>query len=107
MAESVVEFFRVNRELVEKLKQMLEPKEPKKQEIKDSRFSGKTVVITGTLSRPRDEIKAKLEALGAKVTNSVSKKTDFLLYGESAGSKLEKAKKLGVTLITEEDLEDA
>ena len=106
MAESVLEFFRVNFELVLKLKEILKPKEPEKKEIKESRFTGKTVVITGTLSRPRDEFKALLESLGAKVTNSVSKKTDFLLYGENAGSKLEKAKKLGVALLTEEDLKD-
>jgi len=106
MAESVLEFFRVNKELVFKLKEILQPKVPEKKQIKESRFSGKTVVITGTLSKPRDEFKAILESLGAKVTNSVSKKTDFLLYGENAGSKLEKAKKLGVALLTEEDLKD-
>jgi len=107
MAESVLEFFRVNHDLVKELKGILKPKEPEKKEIKQSRFTGKTVVITGTLSRPRDEFKALLENLGAKVTNSVSKKTDFLLYGENAGSKLEKAKSLGVELLTEEDLKDA
>ncbi len=104
MAESVVEFFRVNKELVEKLKKIINPSEPKKKEIKESVFSGKTVVITGTLSRPRDEFKSLLESYGAKITNSVSKKTDFLLYGENAGSKLEKAKKLDVELLREEDL---
>ena len=106
MAESVLEFFRVNHDLVLKLKQIINPKEPEKKQIKESRFTGKTVVITGTLSRPRDEFKALLESLGAKVTNSVSKKTDFLLYGENAGSKLEKAQKLGVELLVEEDLKD-
>ena len=103
MAESVLEFFEVNRELVERLKEILNPKEPEVKEVKESVFSGKTVVITGTLSRPRDEFKALLESYGAKVTNSVSKKTDFLLYGESAGSKLEKAKKFGVKLLDEDE----
>jgi len=106
MAESVLEFFRVNHDLVVKLKDLIKPKAPEKKEIKESRFTGKTVVITGTLSRPRDEFKELLESMGAKVTNSVSKKTDFLLYGENAGSKLEKAKKLGVELLKEEDLTD-
>jgi len=106
MAESVEEFFRVNRDLVLKLKEIIQPTEPDKKEIKESKFTGKTIVITGTLSKPREEFKELLESLGAKVTNSVSKKTDFLLYGENAGSKLEKAKKLGVTLLTEEDLKD-
>jgi len=106
MAESVLEFFRVNHDLVEKLKSIINPKEPVIKELKESRFSGKTIVLTGTLSRPRDEIKAYLESLGAKITNSVSKKTDFLLYGENAGSKLEKAKSLGIKLLKEEDIKD-
>ncbi|PVV07263.1 MAG: DNA ligase (NAD(+)) LigA, partial [gamma proteobacterium symbiont of Ctena orbiculata] len=69
-------------------------------------LSGKTVVITGTLSKPRDEIKQALQALGAKVTGSVSKKTDYLLAGEEAGSKLAKAEKLGVAVLDEAGLQD-
>ena len=65
---------------------------------------GKTFVITGTLSRPRDAIKAELESLGAKVTGSVSKSTHYLLAGEDAGSKLEKALALGVPVIGESEL---
>lgn len=69
----------------------------------DSVFSGKTVVLTGTLSSmPRDEAGKKLEARGAKVAGSVSKKTDFVIAGESAGSKLTKARELGVTVIEDE-----
>lgn len=69
----------------------------------DSIFSGKTVVLTGTLSlMTRDEAAKKLEALGAKISGSVSKKTDFVIAGESAGSKLTKAKDLGVTVIEDE-----
>ncbi len=67
-------------------------------------MSGKTVVITGTLSRPRDEVKAALHSLGAKVTGSVSKKTDFLIAGEDPGSKLVKAQGLGVAVIDEATL---
>lgn len=69
----------------------------------DSPFSGKTVVLTGTLSTmTRDEAGKQLEALGAKVTGSVSKKTDFVIAGESAGSKLAKARDLGLTVIEDE-----
>ncbi|TXH69243.1 MAG: NAD-dependent DNA ligase LigA [Thiothrix sp.] len=64
-------------------------------------LAGKTYVITGTLSRPREEIKADLENLGAKVSNSVSKKTTALIAGAEAGSKLEKAESLGVTVLDE------
>jgi len=65
-------------------------------------FSGKTVVITGTLpNMSRDEAKQKLIAAGAKVTGSVSAKTDYVLAGDSAGSKLNKAEKLGVQVIDE------
>jgi DNA ligase (NAD+) len=64
-------------------------------------LAGKTYVITGTLSRSRDEIKADLEALGAKVAGSVSKKTTALIAGENAGSKLDKAESLGVEVLDE------
>lgn len=67
-------------------------------------FAGKTFVITGTLSRPRDEIKQMLESLGARVSGSVSAKTDFVLCGESAGSKEAKARALGVKIIDEVEL---
>jgi DNA ligase (NAD+) len=60
---------------------------------------GKTIVITGTLGRPRDEIKARLEALGAKVTSSLSGKTDLLIAGADPGSKLSRAEDLGVEII--------
>lgn len=69
-------------------------------------FAGKTFVITGTLSRPRDEIKQMLESLGARVSGSVSAKTDFVLCGESAGSKEAKARALGVKIISEAELEN-
>ena len=72
----------------------------------DNMFFQKTVVITGTFQKyTRDELTAKLQSMGAKVTGSVSKKTDFVLCGENAGSKLAKAKTLGVTVILEEELE--
>lgn len=70
-----------------------------------SEAAGKTFVITGTLSdMTRDEAKAFIEAHGGKVTGSVSKKTDYLLAGENAGSKLEKAQNLGIRIISEVEL---
>ena len=67
-------------------------------------IAGKTFVITGTLTLPRPEIKDLLEKAGGKVSGSVSKKTDYLIAGEEAGSKLDQAKKLGVAVLGEEDL---
>ena len=64
----------------------------------------KTVVLTGTMSESRGNIKKMLESLGAKVAGSVSKKTDYLIYGEDAGSKYDKAVSLGVTTLMEEDM---
>ena len=64
-------------------------------------FEGKVFVITGTLSEAREVWKERIEAAGAKVTGSVSSKTDFLLAGENAGSKLEKARTLGVQVLDE------
>lgn len=69
-------------------------------------FVGKTVVLTGTLSCSRNEMAARLEAAGAKVTGSVSAKTDYVLAGENAGSKLSKAKDLGITVISESKAEE-
>ncbi len=65
-------------------------------------FAGKTFVLTGTLpTMAREEAKAKIESLGGKVTGSVSKKTDFVLAGEEAGSKLDKAQELGIKILNE------
>lgn len=71
---------------------------------KDSIFYNKTIVITGVLSKPRSEIKELLESLGAKVTSSVTKKTDILIIGENPGSKHEKALELNIKIMTEEEL---
>lgn len=102
MAESFIEFIEVNRDRVVKLLEIIEPISNKIEQI-ESIFTDKTVVITGTLSRSRDEVKELLTQMGAKVTSSISKKTDFLIYGENAGSKYEKAEKLGVKLISESE----
>lgn len=71
----------------------------------DGPLNGKTIVITGTLSIERSAMKKKLQSMGAKVTDSVSKKTDYLLVGENAGSKADKAKDLGVKILSEADLD--
>ena len=74
--------------------------------IEESFFTGKTVVVTGTLkSYGRKEAEAVLEQLGAKVSSSVSKKTDLVIYGESAGSKLDKARKLNVAVMSDDEFE--
>ncbi len=104
MANSFLEFFRVNRQFVLKLFDILKPKVTIKEEAKDNSFKNKTVVITGTMSKSRDEIKLFLEDLGAKVSSSVSKKTDFLIYGEDAGSKYDKAIEFGIEILTEDEM---
>ena len=73
----------------------------------DSIFTGKTVVLTGTLDgMSRDEAKSILEVMGAKISGSVSAKTDYVLAGENAGSKLDKANSLGIKVINLEFLRD-
>ena len=104
MANSFLEFFRVNREFVLKLFYILKPKVTIKEEAKDNIFKNKTVVVTGTMSKSRDEIKIFLENLGAKVSSSVSKKTDFVIYGADAGSKYDKAIELGVKILSEDEM---
>ncbi|MDD3343786.1 MAG: NAD-dependent DNA ligase LigA [Sulfurospirillaceae bacterium] len=101
MAKSLMEFIHVNADETKELMDIIQPI-ASKLEITESVFTGKTVVLTGSMSQPRDEIKVMLEKLGAKVSGSVSKKTDFVIFGEDAGSKLSKAKELGVQVISEE-----
>ena len=72
----------------------------------DNRFEGKTFVLTGALSKyTRSEASDLIEKFGGKVSSSVSKKTDYVLAGEDAGSKLTKAQSLGITIIAEEEFE--
>jgi len=104
MANSLLEFMRVNREKVLKLFEIIQPTVEKKIEAPDNPFKGKTVVLTGSMSESRGKIKERLEHLGAKVSGSVSKKTDFVIYGEDAGSKRTKAESLGVPTLTEDEM---
>ena len=105
MAKSLIEFMHVNAEEARELMQLIQPV-ASKLEIEASVFTGKTVVLTGSMSQSRDEIKAMLEKRGAKVSGSVSKKTDFVIYGDDAGSKLDKARELGVQTLTEMELQE-
>ena len=104
IAQSIFDFFQheEQRQLIaDFLERGVDPAEEKILEITDSPFSGKIVVLTGTLSEPRDVWKKRLIMAGANVTGSVSKNTDFVLAGENAGSKLDKAEKLEVSVIDE------
>jgi len=86
---------------------LTEPKPTPIVNTSDSALAGKTVVITGSFEAfDRNELKARVEAMGGKVTGSVSKKTDVLLAGEKAGSKLDKARSLGVAVWDEPTLMD-
>lgn len=92
-----------NKELIAHLKGFGLRMDTDKEVIKESIFTGKTVVLTGTLQYlKRNEAKALLERIGANVSGSVSKKTDLVIYGEASGSKLSKAKELGVATMDEE-----
>lgn len=105
MADAIVDFFAEShqRKMVDDLVKHLEIIAPEAI-VADSPVSGKTVVFTGTLTKmTRAEAKAKAESLGAKVSGSVSAKTDYLVAGEAAGSKLKKAKELGVKCLSEDE----
>ncbi|MFV8828670.1 NAD-dependent DNA ligase LigA [Alkalihalobacterium sp. APHAB7] len=111
MANSIVNYFE-QEEVIELINELNElgvsmtykgPKLPSAEDVQESPFLGKTVVLTGKLAQlTRDEAKEKIEALGGKITGSVSKKTDLVIVGEDAGSKLAKAQELGITVWSEE-----
>ncbi|MBV8207672.1 MAG: NAD-dependent DNA ligase LigA [Acidobacteria bacterium] len=107
VSESIREFFDEpgNHRLIERLKAAgLQMRGPKKQ--RGTALAGKTFVLTGTLARrTREDAKALIEAAGGKVSGSVSKKTTYVVAGADPGSKLEKARELGVQVITEKELE--
>jgi DNA ligase (NAD+) len=105
VAEAVVDFFgeEHNRKVLADLLAFVTP-QPLEGPRRDTPVAGKTVVFTGSLERmSRDEAKATAERLGAKVSGSVSKKTDLVVAGPGAGSKLTKARELGIEVISEDD----
>lgn len=107
IAESIVEFFSItaNRKLLERLREARLTLTGQKKK-RGTKLAGKTFVLTGTLEHfTRDEAKKMIEDAGGKVTGSVSKKTDYVVAGADAGSKLDKAKELGVTVINEKEME--
>jgi DNA ligase (NAD+) len=107
IAESVVRFFanKHNRRVVDRLKASGVQMAAKKHTSNYLKFSGKSFVLTGTLtSMTREEAKQKIESFGGKVVSSVSKNTDFVIVGGKAGSKLEKARTLGILLLDEQKL---
>ena len=107
IAESIAEFFSIaaNRKLVERLRKADLTLSGQKRE-RGTKLAGKTFVLTGTLAHfTRDQAKNMIEGAGGKVTGSVSKKTDYVVAGADAGSKLDKAKDLGVNVIGESEME--
>jgi DNA ligase (NAD+) len=111
IAESILDWFSTprNKQLIEKLRDVglsLTMEETVEEQTSVQVFAGQTFVITGTLpNRSRSEMQAFLEEHGGRVTGAVSKNTDYLVAGESAGSKLDKAKALGVAIVTEEGID--
>ncbi len=105
VAEALVQFFAEphNETTLDELLKQVTPLEMERPTMVDSPVAGKTVVFTGTLVRmSRDEAKAMAERYGAKVAGSVSKKTDLVVAGPGAGSKLAKAQELGIEVIDED-----
>ena len=108
MANSIREFFLQDQtiDLINKLKEAGVNTKSLQEENTDNRFEGKTFVLTGSLEKyTRKEAEDIIEKFGGKTSGSVSKKTDYVLAGEDAGSKLTKAQSLGVTIISEEEFE--
>ncbi len=106
VARAIVEFYKEprNTEVIAKLLEEVQPQEAEQPVTSGSPVAGKTVVFTGSLEKfTRDEAKAKAESLGAKVSGSVSKKTDIVVAGPGAGSKLDKAREFNVQVMTEDE----
>ena len=108
-AQTISEFFKQEqtKDLLTKLKQVGVNMKALKKQSEDARFDGKVFVLTGSLEHyTREEASQIIEYFGGKTSSSVSKKTDYVLAGEEAGSKLKKAQELGVTIISEEEFKN-
>jgi len=106
VAQAIVGWFgeKENKELIKRLKKVLHIVSEKSSEKKSRPLAGKTFVLTGSLAgMSRDEAKEKIRKLGGSISGSVSKKTDYVVAGEEAGSKLDKARELGVKILTEQE----
>lgn len=99
-AKSFISFIETNKNLIDELLKIIEPIAKSNSGI----LQGETIVITGTLSKSRDEIAIMLENLGAKISSSISKKTTILLAGQNAGSKMDKAIELGIKILNEDEI---
>jgi DNA ligase (NAD+) len=110
VADSITDFFAdpsITRQVDRLLALGVAPRPEAAEAVTDSVFSGKKVVITGTLAAMgRREAETLIESLGGSAAGSVSKKTDYVIAGESAGSKLDKARELGVTVLNEQEFLD-
>jgi DNA ligase (NAD+) len=103
MNDNIIEYVHENLDIIDDLIHLLNFIQPERNEI-NCLLQGKTIVVTGSLNHfTRTEIQENLEKLGAKVSGSISKKTDYLIAGENAGSKLDKAQELGISVLTESD----
>ena len=107
-ANNIYEFFKQEQtiDMINKLKTAGVNMKVKEEKETDNRFEGKTFVLTGTLEKyTRNEASDIIERFGGKTSSSVSKKTDYVIAGEDAGSKLVKAQQLGVKILSEEKFE--
>lgn len=108
-ARNIYEFFRQEQtiDMINRLKEAGVNMKLNEEEGTDNRFEGKTFVLTGSLTKyTRNEASDLIEKFGGKTSSSVSKKTNYVLAGEDAGSKLVKAQELGITILTEEEFDN-
>lgn len=102
-AKSVVLFMETNKNLINELLEIIKPKIESNQ---SNALNNEIIVLSGSMSKPRDEIASRLESLGASIGSSVSKKTTMLVIGENPGSKMEKALELGIKILNENELDE-
>lgn len=102
-AKSVVLFMETNKNLINELLEIIKPKIESNQ---SDALNNEIIVLSGSMSKPRDEIASRLESLGASISSSVSKKTTMLVIGENPGSKMEKALELGIKILNENELDE-